>query len=533
MSAFLVLHTKDEVFGIFEEKKKSWSLPGGKIKPFETAQSALAREIKEECCQFFSAENCKAIIENLSNAKTADVSQSRFFIVKINETIPLNDNFKTKNLLGSRLVSKKKKKVEVKCSLNQPILLKRLQLMAQHVLPKPIENELLILCRDLKSAGTQIVEKAGEKIFDRLVTYSESGIENSRLYSNGLACQGLSSFSRKILFGGTSLIDIDMVNAHPRFMLQMMKKAGFECKCLEKYVNGRKEMIKLLQSYYNSSRRPIKSLFLMISYGGNIENLKKNPEENIASKTFSKAFKNLKDFEVFQAVLKTRGHHEFISSFFKEMKNNVMSLMQRNEYKHVVCCTSALNEVKKKMDKVEAGHGLYFSACSQILQRAENSVLMTLLDFFEKENVFSLIFDGMLVKKSCLTGTSLEEAEKIVKEKTGWEVKLEAEEISYKNELNKLKSFQKSKDSELRRKIRQLMGKAPCKKEKNVHVKTEPGDYFAKFLSIDDIENCYEEKYKYYFHDGFGGKGSKIHFVLKKGCSLSEVDRTPEKFNIL
>jgi hypothetical protein len=96
-------------------------------------------------------------------------------------------------------------------------------------------------------------------------------------------------------------------------------------------------MIKLLQSYYNCSRRPIKSLFLMISYGGNIENLKKNPEENIASKTFSKAFKSLKDFEVFQAVLKTRGHHEFISSFFKEMKNNVMSLMQRKEYKHVVC----------------------------------------------------------------------------------------------------------------------------------------------------------------------------------------------------
>ena len=95
-----------------------------------------------------------------------------------------------------------------------------------------------------------------------------------RRYAHGftLSLQGVSRECRRAACS-TRLTDVDLVNAYPRIMAQMARRAlpTISLQGLESYVESRESHLAEVQSAYSCSREQAKSLYLRTMYGGSIE----------------------------------------------------------------------------------------------------------------------------------------------------------------------------------------------------------------------------------------------------------------------
>lgn len=196
-----------------------------------------------------------------------------------------------------------------------------------------------------------------------LYYYSSNSANEGRKYAKD-ACS-LQSFARPIrhTLAHKYYDDIDIVNAHPTFLLQYCEKKGYDVKFLKKYVDNRDEKLSQLMSLNNITREHAKQVVLAILNGG------------------------FKDYDALE-------HKPAWLSNLKLQINNIHTLIM-NDRDNERFVARAKNTVTK------AG-----SACNHLLCYIEDSILTACMKFLEKKGIKTdnvvLVFDGfMLPKNTC------------------------------------------------------------------------------------------------------------------------------------
>lgn len=163
-------------------------------------------------------------------------------------------------------------------------------------------------------------------------------------------------------------VDLDMVNAHPTFLEQVIIDKGLECPALSYYNSNRDKFFKKMEKK-GLSRDKCKVLLMRIFYNGSI---KAFCEDN-----------KLNEEEI----------PEFIHSLEHEIKKNNQILLNTNEL------------LKYRMKAVENKgsdyHNLDGTAMSYYLQTIECKCLMVVYDYLKskKYTIGALIHDGLHLKK--------------------------------------------------------------------------------------------------------------------------------------
>jgi hypothetical protein len=99
--------------------------------------------------------------------------------------------------------------------------------------------------------------------------------------SNARGSLGLHCIRKKIRHTlNSGWCDIDIENAHPCFLSQIMTANNIDCECLLDYIDNRDEWLKMVNEYYEVSkcdyalrdpnyvRKMCKTLFIQLMYGG-------------------------------------------------------------------------------------------------------------------------------------------------------------------------------------------------------------------------------------------------------------------------
>lgn len=195
-----------------------------------------------------------------------------------------------------------------------------------------------------------------------IVTYHQKEKGIGRLQaSESLSLQGFNKKIRHVL-AKDIYHDVDIFNAHPNILYQLCQKNGWETPELRYYIEHTKEVRSLID----------KHTIISIMYG-NVHNL----------------------------------NRPYLIRFAEEAKKIAALLYPL--YPHI----------KGGIEKPT------FSKMSKILQTIENEILMKIVEFYGKDRVGTLCFDGLLIYKN---GESLrlEECEAYV---TDWKIKLEEKKI--------------------------------------------------------------------------------------------------------
>jgi len=163
---------------------------------------------------------------------------------------------------------------------------------------RPIMNKLLIsnlLRQDLRYKNIKEPER------EQLIKYLCNSINDNKIKvkyikekygrSNPLYSLGLYNIRREIRQSVTKnyYIDIDIENAHPVILHQILKHNNIKCDYLTNYINNREFYLKLVMEKYNIIRDESKKLFIRMLYGGSYE---KWIEEN----KFNESIKEISNF---------------------------------------------------------------------------------------------------------------------------------------------------------------------------------------------------------------------------------------------
>lgn len=163
-------------------------------------------------------------------------------------------------------------------------------------------------------------------------------------------------------------VDLDMVNAHPTFLEQVLKDKGMECPALT-YLNENRDTFFKKMEKKGLNRDNCKSLIIKIFYNGGIKSFchdNKLNEEDIP---------------------------DFIYALDREIKTNVKALLSTNEL------------LKYRMKAIENKGNDYYNldgtAMSYYLQTIECKCLMVVYDYIKSKNytIGALIHDGLHLKK--------------------------------------------------------------------------------------------------------------------------------------
>ena len=89
----------------------------------------------------------------------------------------------------------------------------------------------------------------------------------------GMGSLGLQNLRREVrhTIAHEYYYDIDIVNAHPIIISQIMRQHKIECPCLNKYVKERDDHLNEVMTKYNVDRHTAKELFIIIMYGGGFD----------------------------------------------------------------------------------------------------------------------------------------------------------------------------------------------------------------------------------------------------------------------
>lgn len=235
------------------------------------------------------------------------------------------------------------------------------------------------------------------------VVYSkESETSLGRYYcKNGVGLQMLKKEIRLFLCDN-KYMDVDIINCHPVLLEQMLKKEDIQCKMLSEYNKNREKFIK---KYKIKNKE---SLLIVIN------------DIQLRNKQFK---------EIHESIYGKNG-------LFEKLKKNHKQIYDLHKHKCVK------NNTSKNIE------GSFFSL---MIQEEENTILEAMIDYLHENDieVNVPVFDGfMLYKNENVNETLLRSLEKIVKNKTGFEIQLKFKSTEVQWSPNKIESIDK-KDFDL------------------------------------------------------------------------------------
>lgn len=295
------------------------------------------------------------------------------------------------------MVKKAENKNEIMMELYEKVDMDVLKLLiSAEATPEEIRNQL----------KKYYAKRNGQNNIPVQYLFSKNLKDKGRLYAqNSLSLQMFSKEIRHCLSKGI-YYDIDMVNAHPRLILQYCKKNNIEHGILEEYVTRREKILKSIVKFHHIDRDRAKELMLRLCYLGNY--IVKG--EGIAK------LSNFLEYD--EDVPKEK--HEFVVKFKKQMKYIAESVckIEKDIFKLV-------NKDVTKINKES-------STLSIIADCLEHKCLMAMCEYFKKHKyiVGVLCFDGLMIEKGKFIKDNnidevLKECEKYVKKQTGYEIILD------------------------------------------------------------------------------------------------------------
>jgi len=215
------------------------------------------------------------------------------------------------------------------------------------------ENEKQQLIKYSKVAGKVIYNKSGP--FGRVYVKGGLGLQSLRKEIRHTLTQGI-------------YIDIDIENAHPTILSQILTSNDNPFKYLTRYVLNREKYLTAVQDEYNVDRETAKSLFLRMLYGGTFDSWAQ--------------YYNIKPTRLIKDVCKLQEEIKLISSLI--VANNPL--------------------IKKELEKGKNENIKNSSVLSLYLQEIENQILEEIYNYcvskkYIKNNECVLCFDGIMILK--------------------------------------------------------------------------------------------------------------------------------------
>jgi len=257
------------------------------------------------------------------------------------------------------------------------------------------------------------------------VEYTVNDIGRLRIRVKGMK-EGETSIAQAFMKGicksalcGKYYHDLDMVNAHPTFLQQVLESKSIECPVLTAY-NKDRDLFFEDMSKQGLSRDNCKILIMRIFYNGSIEAFCK--EHEVEKKNIPK----------------------YILKLEKEIKKNNQTLLNSNELLPF--------RMKAIENKGADYHNIDGTAMSYYLQTIECKCLLALRDSLKKYNykVGALIHDGVHVEKD--KDKELDDPQTIyficneIFNKTGFKVELKIKEFQEVKELTDMIIIQTDKE---------------------------------------------------------------------------------------
>jgi hypothetical protein len=188
-------------------------------------------------------------------------------------------------------------------------------------------------------------------------------------------------------------IDIDIENAHPQIMYQVMKQHDYHLTALEHYCMDRENYLKVVQEFYQCSRTTAKNLFIRLLYSGTFEgwvhdNKIKNTNRLSQIEAFTNDMatiskiitENNRDIETIHDKPKT-----IVSYFCQEIERQILEIM----FLHL----KKLNLIDKTINCVLCFDGIMINKKTfNDSKQTINSVLCELSDVIKTIFGFNLLF---------------------------------------------------------------------------------------------------------------------------------------------
>jgi len=188
-----------------------------------------------------------------------------------------------------------------------------------------------------------------------------------RLQAIGPSLQRLYNGYRGVLCDGY-IIDIDICNAHPTFLVNLCKKHNIPYNYLHDYINNREAKINETMELYNLNRGQVKSFFLSCINDVNIKS-------KIENKRIKKSFIQLFNIEIVNIIKKLYSIYKddlYYSTNFKENKDSDYPNTEGRFINLILC------DIENKT-----------------LQKAINSCINN--NLFQRYHVSCLMYDGFML----------------------------------------------------------------------------------------------------------------------------------------
>lgn len=178
------------------------------------------------------------------------------------------------------------------------------------------------------------------------------GRTNGRLYGDKNSIQNVPKLIRGFICDGLTT-DIDMKNAHPTILYQLCKHFEYECPNLEKYINGREEILCRIMECTQKTKEQAKKIILTAT----------NTNKKVSCHNC-----------------------EFVANYSKEMRTLQKKFMENKEYEYV-------KEYARDDGNFEG------SFINHILCIHENEILTAMRNYCSNNEltIHSLAFDGLML----------------------------------------------------------------------------------------------------------------------------------------
>ena len=209
-------------------------------------------------------------------------------------------------------------------------------------------------------------------------------------------------------------VDIDIVNCHPEIMYQTLKANDIKCDILEDYVKNREKRLKEIEDFYKVKRDDAKALFIILLYFGSF-------------KTW------LREVKLDSKIKPT----DFIDKFIKEREIYGKAIEDGNED---IYLEIQENKSKKKILVYNEKASVISIWCQEIENRILESVYKYCLKKkYIQDKIVVLCYDGIMLELKNYKVSMLEEFEKHIKDKFGYDIKYMKKDLDkgYNNLLDK------------------------------------------------------------------------------------------------
>lgn len=227
--------------------------------------------------------------------------------------------------------------------------------------------------------------------------------------------------------------DIDIINAHPKMLLQISKKNGLACSNLELYVSNRETILEkvmaLITTHYNvikwvakkgEVRDRAKNLFIRLLYYGKFDTwCKEEKDEN-------------GEIVVPEIPLDALVGHDDLLSYINDLTTELKIIGDNISTLNPKLVKEVEKNNKKKKKK---NPNLIGGVVSFFLQEYEARVLEAIYLYCKEQcyienNVCVLCADGIMLEERLIDGVDiLKEFQEIVKEKTGFDLEFDFKEL--------------------------------------------------------------------------------------------------------